>query len=345
MTRKIQWAAIASTVVAAVWFYFWWTAPPVMGADGLEKARIPAGLIVFASAALLAWWCFAVLRITKQDINSFKNPHMIAALALASVPLLSSAFIALFVIEVLGVWMFIWVGLPCLLFSFLMALVAGPGTGSSGSKISQYLREEENNRRKKRTRIVVGACGAMVLLVGVAFVIVGVPSVGGGSDSTPSSSHYSASESDNFSDIDREFRPSTERSPLGGVGDCIALSGPAKNDVTIQKVDCSAKDATYRIFQLTRQSHECASDSDQEYAPKKTDEGDLFLCLDYNWSRDLCIFPGAATGRWHAVRDVCGPGGERPVKVLYGVANAQDCKAGGFAHPVRKFTVCTETQR
>jgi hypothetical protein len=110
--------------------------------------------------------------------------------------------------------------------------------------------------------------------------------------------------------------------------------------VAIARVGCAEMAAAYRIVQLADELNLCVADADQRYAPRETDEGRLILCLDYNWATGLCIFPGSTSGRWHAIRDECGPGGEQPTEIVYNVSNAQRCPRGGYPHPVRRFAVC-----
>ena len=208
---------------------------------------------------------------------------------------------------------------------FQMALLAG------------YLLAHGLSRLSARRQ--AWATAGLLVLVGALLVWFGIPFVK--HDPGGSSDPVGASDSGTFANIRGELLEASKQSPLGAVGDCVNITGPSKNDATVQKISCGDKSAAYRIFQLADEPRDCAADSDQRYAPRATDEGNLILCLDYNWAHGLCIYPGSARGPWHAVRNDCHSGGERPVEVQYDTANAQGCPTGGYPHQERRFTICS----
>lgn len=338
MTRYAKWVAAISTAVAIVWFYFWCTAPNVVGIDGPERPRIPAGLAIAVAVSLLGWWGVLVSRAARKEGHSLRSRSIVGAFALVAIPLLLSVFLVIFSNEVFGVMLFLTVGIPAFLGASLVSFGDNSRT-ASGSKIDEYLNEPAKGRRAKVRRRVLWAIAGMLVIIGALLAFIGIPF--SNFESEKSSESSAVSKSDNFSNIRGEFRGTSQRSPLGTVGDCVSITGPSRNEAIVQQVNCGDKSAAYRIFQLAEQPGDCAVDSDQRYAPRRTDEGSLILCLDYNWAHGLCIFPGNSHGLWHAVRDDCRSGGEQPIEVRYDTANAQGCPTGGYPHQVRRFTVCS----
>ncbi len=338
MIRYTKWVAAIATAVALVWGYIWWTAPLVVGVEGPEKQPIPAGLAIAAAVTLLGWWTVLVMRIARSDGRPLKSPSLIAAFVLAAAPVLLAVFLIVFSNEVIGVWLFLFLGIPGLLGGLLIAS-AGNDPSNSGSKIRNYLNEPAADRRANIRKRILWATAGLLVLVGALLVWFGIPFVK--HDPGGSSDPVGASDSGTFANIRGELLEASKQSPLGAVGDCVNITGPSKNDATVQKISCGDKSAAYRIFQLADEPRDCAADSDQRYAPRATDEGNLILCLDYNWAHGLCIYPGSARGPWHAVRNDCHSGGERPVEVQYDTANAQGCPTGGYPHQERRFTICS----
>lgn len=338
MRRYAKCVAAIATAVAIVWFYFWITAPNVVGIDGPERPRIPAGLAIAVAVSLLGWWGVLVSRAARRDGHSLRSRSIVGAFALVATPLLLSVFLIVFSNEVFGVMLFLTAGIPAFLGASLVSF--GDNSGSaSGSKMSEYLNEPEKARRAKVRKRVLWAIAGLLVAIGALLAFIGFPF--SNFESEMSSETSVVSRSDDFSNIRGEFRETSQRSPLGAVGDCITIMGPSRNDVTVHKANCADKSAAYRIFQLAEQADDCAVDSDQRYAPRQKDEGNLILCLDYNWAHGLCIFPGSSHGLWHAVRDDCKSGGQRPIEVQYDTANAQRCATGGYPHQVRRFTICS----
>jgi len=277
------------------------------------------------------------MRIARADGRSLRSRSIVAAFAMATIPLLLSVFFITFSNEVVGVWLFLLVGIPALLGGILVVL-AGNGVRASGSKVGDFFNEANESRRINLRRRALWVAAGLLVAIGALVAFVGNPFSHDEAESPAGSPRQF--NADNFANIRGELRENSLRSPLGSVGDCVTLAGTSRNDATAQRINCGDKAAAYRIFQLAEQPGDCAADSDQRYAPKQTDEGRFILCLDYNWAHGLCIFPGSAHGRWHAVRDDCSSGGERPIEVQYDTANAQGCATGGYPHQVRRFTIC-----
>lgn len=338
MIRIARAVAFVAAGVAIVWLYRWWTAPLVAGVDGPERARIPAGLAIAVAVALLGWWSAVAVRSAQGDDRSPKWSSMIFAFVWSATPMLMAIYLICLSNEVIGVWMFLSAGLPA--FGAGLVSLADSGARDSGSMTSLASDGPKNDRNKPDRRRFRLAVAGSVCVIGLLTAWFGPSFI---EDALAGSNRHAApGTSDDFTKIRGEFRDSSQRSPWGGVGDCVNIAGPVHNAAIVQRIACSDKSAAYRIFQLADHAGDCAEDADRSYVPANADEGNLVLCLDYNWVGGLCVFPGNSSGRWHAVRDDCQPGGEKPLQVQYDVVNAQGCPTGGYPHQVRRFTVCTE---
>ncbi|WP_420063333.1 LppU/SCO3897 family protein [Mycobacteroides chelonae] len=125
------------------------------------------------------------------------------------------------------------------------------------------------------------------------------------------------------------------------VSDCLNLSGTEEK--TIAEVAPCEK-AAYRVVQLTTRPKECAADVDQKYY-RNDSQGELAACLDFAWSAGACL----DMTEWHAVSVSCSDKSyrsrEKPTKVILNTSAPQGCPGGGYSHPIRRFTVCTEGQK
>jgi hypothetical protein len=336
--RLLVAVSVVSALAALMYGYLWWTAP-VMTDEGYGRGLIPPGLTLSATIAVAAGWNVVALRGAQRvGEGEIRHRPVLAGEAVAMCPLALVALLLLFSNQTIAVWFFVFVSVPTLFIGLLIA-TAPPPLGSD-TALHRYLNEDAiAQRARRKRRYLIWAVVAVVLAVGLLIIVVGFPGVT--DEQSAARIAPEASPRNNFANIADELIAPDQSSPLGTVGNCVSLSGPSRQDVTIKRVDCSTKDAAYRIVQLSDEPHECVADVDQRYAPRKTDEGSLILCLDYNWATGLCIFPGTTSGRWYAIRAECGPGGEEPTEVLNNVSNAQRCPRGGYPHPVRKFAVCS----
>ncbi|RIR82149.1 hypothetical protein D2E65_09305 [Mycobacteroides abscessus] len=107
----------------------------------------------------------------------------------------------------------------------------------------------------------------------------------------------------------------------------------------VKSATCGSADSNYRIIKITQRPAGCPTDSDQKFN-RWTKEAELTLCLDYDWSPSSCLSIGGAT--WYATRVPCDrPRSEQPQSVVLDSATVADCPTGGYAHPERRFTICT----
>ncbi len=158
----------------------------------------------------------------------------------------------------------------------------------------------------------------------------------------PTSSAAAAQSS--FDQIEGEYParvPGVPGAQSAPVGACVSLVGPQTNP-SLKVVDCGSPENGYRVIQRVSTPDQCVQDADQRFYTNP-EEGQWTACLDYAWSGKDCLSIGDMT----AVRTACdgtAPHREMPVRLVVNTTTTADCPDGGFAHPVRRFTVCTQSQ-
>ncbi|WP_235071234.1 hypothetical protein [Mycobacteroides abscessus] len=101
----------------------------------------------------------------------------------------------------------------------------------------------------------------------------------------------------------------------------------------------------YKVIQRVSTPDQCPADVAQKFY-MNPDEGQFTACLDYAWSASDCLSIGKVTAVRAACDDTSKPNREKPLKVILNTTTNTGCgPTGGFPHAVRKFTVCTETQK
>lgn len=140
-------------------------------------------------------------------------------------------------------------------------------------------------------------------------------------------------------EIPNEFPVATESLEVGlEQGDCVNLD-QALGRTQLNKVQCGDSSA-FRVIQIVSTLEQCVNDADLTYysATKR-----YAACLDYDWSPDRCLL----IERGQPVRkvDCATPRSERVELIVMSTDNTLNCSQGGFAHPTRRFTVCTEAQK
>lgn len=120
---------------------------------------------------------------------------------------------------------------------------------------------------------------------------------------------------------------------------CVNIAGtPARADLAL--VDCSSDLATYRVIQRVRTPSECIADADRPfYFSDGRDE--WTACLDLNWDNARCISIDGVVSRVACdepnLHNII-----RPTELILNTATVDGCADGGYAHPIRRFTVCTQ---
>lgn len=156
----------------------------------------------------------------------------------------------------------------------------------------------------------------------------------------------SAASQQTFDEIPGQFPAQTSGIPgasIAPVGACVSLDGPS-TAAKLKVVDCGSPSNGYKVIQRVSTPAECPTDVDHKFY-MYSDEGEFTACLDYAWSANDCLSIGEVT----AVRADCDGASkskrEKPVKVILNTTTNAGCgPTGGFLHPVRRFTVCTQTQ-
>lgn len=150
-----------------------------------------------------------------------------------------------------------------------------------------------------------------------------------------------------FETIPGQFPPQASGIPgasIAPVGACVSFNGPSTN-ASLKVVDCGSPDNGFKVIQRVATPKECPADVAQKFY-MNPDEGQFTACLDFAWSAKDCLSIGKVTAVRAACDDSSKPNRERPLKVILNTTTNAGCgPTGGFPHAVRKFTVCTETQR
>ncbi|SCX11093.1 hypothetical protein [Mycolicibacterium fluoranthenivorans] len=148
-----------------------------------------------------------------------------------------------------------------------------------------------------------------------------------------------------FSHIPGQYPPQATNVPgesVAPVGACVSFDGPS-NNATLRIVECGSPTNGYTVIQRVYTPDQCAPDVAQKFY-MNADEGQFTACLDYAWKSADCLSIGKVTAIRAKCEDTTMPNREKPLKVILNTTTNADCPTGGFPHPVRKFTVCTETQ-
>lgn len=130
-----------------------------------------------------------------------------------------------------------------------------------------------------------------------------------------------------------------DAAPVGG---CVNLSGE-KINASIKVVPCGSADNNYLVIQRVNFPTDCVADADRRYYHNGR-QGEFTACLDLAWSPQSCIIIDSPKVLRTNCEDSSVPNQYRPIKVILNADNVDGCPDKGFAHPVRRFTICTETQ-
>ncbi|TDZ93524.1 hypothetical protein [Mycobacteroides salmoniphilum] len=120
--------------------------------------------------------------------------------------------------------------------------------------------------------------------------------------------------------------------------DCVNLDQEL-GKTRLNKVQCGDTSA-FRVIQVVSIKEQCVDDADLTYSSVTKR---YVACLDYDWSADRCLM--VKQGRPVRKVDCATPDSERVEAIVISTDNTLNCSQGGFAHPVRRFTVCTEAQK
>ncbi|WP_420872459.1 LppU/SCO3897 family protein [Mycobacteroides salmoniphilum] len=145
-----------------------------------------------------------------------------------------------------------------------------------------------------------------------------------------------------FPSRDKEVPAGSENAPVGA---CASLSGKT-SAATFKLTDCDNPDSNYRIIQRVATPNDCVKDADRRYYNLGDDGTEWTACMDLAWRADSCLSVQKVAVRRVSCNDTTAENRQKPVRVISNVETVNDCQSGvGFAHPVRRFTICTETQK
>lgn len=127
------------------------------------------------------------------------------------------------------------------------------------------------------------------------------------------------------------------------VGACVNLGGVGRNS-TFNVVDCGSHEVNYRIVQRVNWPTECVQDADRVYYHNDKQGNEWVACMDLAWSPTYCLSIAKQTVKQVQCNDTTADNRQRPIRLVTNSATVDDCPTEGFAHPIRRFTVCTEAQ-
>lgn len=135
--------------------------------------------------------------------------------------------------------------------------------------------------------------------------------------------------------------PGAKSAPVGA---CVSLEG--KRDAPkLNVVDCGSSTNGFKVVQRVSTPDQCPKDVDQRFYRYPEDEGEWTACLDLAWSANDCLATNQTSARRVACDDKNVANRMKPVGVLLDATDISGCEQTGYAHPVRRFTVCTEAQQ
>jgi hypothetical protein len=129
---------------------------------------------------------------------------------------------------------------------------------------------------------------------------------------------------------------------LAPVRGCVNLMGPQRSP-SLKGVPCGSADNNYIVVQRVETPDQCVADADQRFYLNGED-GQWTACLDYAWRSETCLSIGTVSAQSVSCDDLNAPNRQRPTRIQAGTTTTAGCPDGGFAHPVRRFTVCTQTE-
>lgn len=182
-----------------------------------------------------------------------------------------------------------------------------------------------------RTNTMVAAIVASVVLVLVATIAAAIYIL-----SAPDAPAVASSTQ--FNAIGNEFERGARGIQNPQSPECVDVSPSESGDPVVSPATCGTSSSTYRIVQRANYPGDCIADVDEKYSYTENGQHNT-LCLDYDWSTGSCI----EVAKDYAASQPCDskPRLVKPVSVITGVVDVSYCAVGGFPHPVRKFTVCT----
>lgn len=233
----------------------------------------------------------------------------------------------------------------------VIGLVATLVTGQSMSKLALCLSiavavwlivdtiiNTENRKQRYLRLAVLGA--VLVIVLAVSFLSVRAIFAGG----QPSAIDPEETSQTKFSSISGQFPSDTKTiNPDFPAGTCVNLHG-SRTNAQVDKAGCGSPENNFIVVQQVQKPSECVGDVDQKYYTNTAGRGEWTVCMDYYWVQGSCLSMNGFEIKRVKCDDSAKPAREKPVRLAQNSTSIADCPTGGYAHPVRRFTVCTETQ-
>lgn len=121
---------------------------------------------------------------------------------------------------------------------------------------------------------------------------------------------------------------------------CVNVSGP-NVAASLTVVDCGSREHTYTVVQRVVTPDQCG-DADRPFYGTKPAGGEWTACLDLAWDNEYCINIRNPDVTKVLCDDPSAENKYRAVKVIPNSFTTRGCAENGYAHPVRRFTICTE---
>lgn len=128
------------------------------------------------------------------------------------------------------------------------------------------------------------------------------------------------------------------------IGECVTLGGTTEA-AEIDNAVCGSDDSNYKVIGKASENSECPSDADQVYYETFGSIERGALCLDIDWVVGGCMsLPDGEDEPFRVdCTDPTAESVEKAIAIIEGTTDVEECDEGGFTHPERMFTVCTET--
>lgn len=198
----------------------------------------------------------------------------------------------------------------------------------------------DKDKKKLYTQIGIGVLIFAMVWAAAVLYIRGIFAGG-----HTSSVDQQETEQTTFSPIAGQFPQDTKTiNPDFPAGTCVNLHG-SRTNTQIDKAGCGSPENNFIVVQQVQKPTECVGDVDQKYYTNTAGRGEWTVCMDYYWIQGSCLSMNGFDIKRVKCDDSTKPAREKPVRLAQNSTSIADCPSGGYAHPVRRFTVCTETQQ
>lgn len=197
----------------------------------------------------------------------------------------------------------------------------------------------EKSKKKLYIQLGIG-----VLVFAAAWALAALSIRGTFTGGHASSVDQQETERTSFSSIAGQFPSDTKTiNPDFPAGTCVNLHG-SRTNAQIDKAGCGSPENNFIVVQQVQKPTECVGDVDQKYYTNTAGRGEWTVCMDYYWVQGSCLSMNGFDIKRVKCDNSTKPAREKPVRLAQNSTSISDCPTGGYDHPVRRFTVCTQTQ-